>query len=149
LNIVANNIDLHDLDEFSGCDSLKSLLIEETKKAGQFPSDIVLDLQACWLDYGFSHLYLDEALSILIRSTEKIRKLTVKVSVDLGERHFMAALLFPQSRMLQYKADQGPNKLADLLDQFGRENNLSIKILSFVSSSGVEKKSEFLFGQAG
>lgn len=147
MNLVANKINLHDLDEFTGCDTLKSLLSEEAKKAADVPSDIVLDLQGCWLDYGFSHLYLDEALSILIRSTENIRSLTVKVSVDLGERQFMAALLFPQSKMLQYKADQGPNKLADLLDEFCNKNRLSIKILSFVSSSGVENRSEFLFGK--
>lgn len=146
IKIVAYLQKLQDLDEYSGCESLQKYLIEETDKLNSPPAKIILDLRECWLDYGFSHLYLDTAIRILLLNPLRPISLEIIVSVDLGERHFMAALLFPHCQMLDYKAEEGPEALAEKIDRFCADNSIYILIKSEVSKISGLSSREFLFG---
>jgi hypothetical protein len=149
IKIVAYLQKLQDLDEYSGCESLRNYLIEESSKLDSPPTNITLDLRECWLDYGFSHLYLDTAIRLLLSNLSRPLGLEIMVSVDLGERHFMAALLFPHCEILDYKAEEGPEVLAEKLDRFCMENSINILIRSEVGIISGLNTRDFLFGTDG
>jgi hypothetical protein len=145
MQIKAADLHLVDLDEFTGCEKLKVEIEKSAELLTKRPNKFCLDLRNCWIDYGFSHLYLDCAIQILLASPDAPRELNIHVSVDLGEREFMAALLFPQSKLLAYKADMGPSELARLLNEYCLRNQLRVSIISSLPSPEHETRT-YRFG---
>ena len=125
---------LSDLDEYLPCKSVKEEL-EKYKNECEVDC-IEINLERCWLDYSFSYLYLDQALEILIRSSsQSMKTLRVVVSVDLGEPHFMAALLFPMSNIIERVASDNPIRLLEGVKKLCEENNLNIIVVSRLATT--------------
>jgi hypothetical protein len=147
LHISASAVHCTDLDEMSGCLALRDELRNKLSSL-QNVGRIELDLAGCWLDYGFSHLYLDEAISALAKSPVAERELSIDVSVDLGAREYMAALLFPQTTLFVYQPTQGPNVLSQNLDNYLALNGINLEIRSSISSAENLEKVVYSFGKS-
>jgi hypothetical protein len=131
--INAAEIGLVDLDEYLPCKELAEKLLVEC--GGDAIRRITLDLQHCWLEYSFSYLFLDVAIEILNKSRiSGQRQLVILVSIDLGEAHFMATLLFRMSRLFACENESDPAKLLKKIDEICAANGMSIIVKSRVQN---------------
>lgn len=144
IEINAASLGYSDLDEYLPCKNIQNELLKLSEnKTINF---IEINLEKCWLDYAFSSLYLDEALRILIGSKTECRKtLKIIVSVDLGEPHFMIALLFSLSTIIKSEMDSGTPALLDEAKRVAKTNNLDIVILSKIIGNKNQQSEKYYF----
>lgn len=131
IGICAFDEGMVDLDEHKACENLQQRL-GKYREADNIQK-ISLNLERCWIDYSFSFLYLDEAINLLLNSNAKCEKiLELNVSIDLGEPHFMAALLFPMSKLISSNMDKGPIGLLEDIGRFCCRSNITIVVNSIM-----------------
>lgn len=148
LTISASQNALVDLDEYMPCKQFAELI--KSSCEGKDLRTLTLDLQQCWLEYSFSYLFLDVAITALQNSRASIgKRLEILVSVDLGETHFMATLLFRMSKVLSCENEADPATLLKKIQDYCAGKSLSIIVKSRIAKSeaGADENHEFIIGE--
>jgi len=133
VSFCAAEMGLVDLDEYLPCKELAEKISSQCD--GLNVKKITLDLQLCWLEYSFSYLFLDVAIEVLHKSQVSEKKqLAILLSIDLGETHFMATLLFRMSRLLGCENESDPGALLQKIQEICVANSMSIVVESRVKN---------------
>lgn len=134
LQLKARDFGLVDLDEYTPCAKFADVI--RVQVDGKKLNEIELNLEFCWVEYSFTHLFLDEALSKLRDSELPHRILTVVVSINLGDARFMAALLFRLSKLVNRDSEGSPEAILRAVNFFCSENCIKILIQSRIVLDG-------------
>lgn len=135
-----------DLDEYSGCARLQAILSGQSAQSLQ---RITLNLERCWIEYSHAHLFLDEALRLLLESdTEGEKLLMIKTSINLGAPEFMAVFVFRLSKTLGCEANDNPATVLERVRNFCKDKQISIIIHAnpFPDKPDDMRNQEFILG---
>ena len=146
--LVAAELGHADLDELAPCQYLTDIVRE--RASAQPPSEILLDLEFCWIEYSFVYLFLDEALRLLKMSTgDAPKKLNIVLSINLGEPQFMATLLFRLSKEIACDSAAQPIRLLEAIQSYCSANAVEITVVSRLKGDlNSTKESSFVLGHA-
>lgn len=138
---------LIDLDEFGACVKLKEII------SGYHVPDLIkitLNLERCWIEYSHAHLFLDEAINLLILSSSPSEKLlSIRTSINLGAPEFMAVFVFRLSSALGCEANDSPSDVLRRVQDFCKNKRISIVIhaIPFPDKPDDIRNQEFVLGK--
>lgn len=149
LSLRAKDLGLTDLDEYSPCAKFAEIIRERSEQVDL--NEIELNLEFCWVEYSFTHIFLDEALRRLSASSSAERTLIIVVSINLGEPQFMAALLFRLSKLVNRDSEGSPEAILRCVEQFCINNRINLRIQSKIVLDGLGETSteNFYIGSNG